>query len=94
MKTAKTKLKDTQNKEVSLKQMLKNVDDDLKREEIIHMLLEQKVSKVIKEEKDDKLKISNKLSQFIGSKKFIHLVITVVAIWLFINLIFIFKILN
>ena len=91
MKTAKTKLKDTQNKEVSLKQMLKNVDDDLKREEIIHMLLEQKVSKVIKEEKDDKLKISNKLSQFIGSKKFIHLVITVVAIWLFINLIFIFN---
>ena len=91
MKTAKTKLKDTQNKEVSLKQMLKNVDDDLKREEIIHMLLEQKVSKVIKEEKDDKLKISNKLSQFIGSKKFIHLVIIVVAIWLFINLIFIFN---
>ncbi len=91
MKTAKTKLKDTQNKDVSLKQMLKNVDDDLKREEIIHMLLEQKVSKVIKEEKDDKLKISNKLSQFIGSKKFIHLVITVVAIWLFINLIFIFN---
>jgi len=91
LKTAKTKLKDTQNKEVSLKQMLKNVDDDLKREEIIHMLLEQKVSKVIKEEKDDKLKISNKLSQFIGSKKFIHLVITVVAIWLFINLIFIFN---
>ena len=91
MKIAKTKLKDTQNKEVSLKQMLKNVDDDLKREEIIHMLLEQKVSKVIKEEKDDKLKISNKLSQFIGSKKFIHLVITVVAIWLFINLIFIFN---
>ena len=91
MKTAKTKLKDTQNKEVSLKQMLKNVDDDLKREEIIHMLLEQKVSKVIKEEKDDKLKISNKLSQFIGSKKFTHLVITVVAIWLFINLIFIFN---
>ena len=33
--------------------MLKNVDDDLKREEIIHMLLEQKVSKVIKEEKPD-----------------------------------------
>jgi hypothetical protein len=91
LKTAKTKLKDTQNKEVSLKQMLKNVDDDLKREEIIHMLLEQKVSKVIKEEKDDKLKISNKLSQFIGSKKFIHLVIIVVAIWLFINLIFIFN---
>ena len=91
MKTAKTKLKDTQNKEVSLKQMLKNVDDDLKREEIIHMLLEQKVSKVIKEEKDDKLKISNKLSQFIGSKKFIHLVIIIVAIWLFINLIFIFN---
>lgn len=91
MKTAKTKLKDTQNKEVSLKQMLKNVDDDLKREEIIHMLLEQKVSKVIKEEKDDKLKISNKLSEFIGSKKFIRLVIIIVAIWLFINLIFIFN---
>ena len=91
MKTAKTKLKDTQNKEVSLKQMLKNVDDDLKREEIIHMLLEQKVSKVIKEEKDEKIKISNKISRFIGSKKFINLVIAVVAIWLFINLIFIFN---
>ena len=91
MKTVKTNSKGVENKEISLKQMLKSVDDDLKREEIIHMLLEQKVSKVIKEEKDDKLKISNKLSQFIGSKKFIHLVITVVAIWLFINLIFIFN---
>ena len=60
MKTAKTKLKDTQNKEVSLKQMLKNVDDDLKREEIIHMLLEQKVSKVIKEEEEEKRKFSYK----------------------------------
>ncbi|ASQ49413.1 hypothetical protein BCB68_09440 [Leptotrichia sp. oral taxon 498] len=71
--------------------MLKSVDDDLKREEIIHMLLEQKVSKVIKEEKDEKIKISNKISRFIGSKKFINLVIAVVAIWLFINLIFIFN---
>ena len=87
MKTVKTKSKSIKNKEISLKQMLKSVDDDLKREEIIHMLLEQKVSKVIKEEKDEKVKIS----RFIGSKKFINLVIAVVAIWLFINLIFIFN---
>lgn len=91
MKTVKTKSKSIKNKEISLKQMLKSVDDDLKREEIIHMLLEQKVSKVIKEEKDEKIKISNKISRFIGSKKFINLVIAVVAIWLFINLIFIFN---
>ena len=91
MKTVKTKSKSVKNKEISLKQMLKSVDDDLKREEIIHMLLEQKVSKVIKEEKDEKVKISNKISRFIGSKKFINLVIAVVAIWLFINLIFIFN---
>lgn len=91
MKTVKTKSKSIENKEISLKQMLKSVDDDLKREEIIHMLLEQKVSKVIKEEKDEKIKISNKISRFIGSKKFINLVIAVVAIWLFINLIFIFN---
>ena len=91
MKTVKTKSKSIENKEISLKQMLKSVDDDLKREEIIHMLLEQKVSKVIKEEKDEKVKISNKISRFIGSKKFINLVIAVVAIWLFINLIFIFN---
>lgn len=91
MKTVKTKSKSIKNKEISLKQMLKSVDDDLKREEIIHMLLEQKVSKVIKEEKDEKVKISNKISRFIGSKKFINLVIAVVAIWLFINLIFIFN---
>lgn len=91
MKTVKTKSKSIENKGISLKQMLKSVDDDLKREEIIHMLLEQKVSKVIKEEKDEKVKISNKISRFIGSKKFINLVIAVVAIWLFINLIFIFN---
>lgn len=91
MKTVKTKSKSIENKEISLKQMLKSVDDDLKREEIIHILLEQKVSKVIKEEKDEKIKISNKISRFIGSKKFINLVIAVVAIWLFINLIFIFN---
>lgn len=91
MKTVKTKSKSIKNKEISLKQMLKSVDDDLKREEIIHMLLEQKVSKVIKEEKDEKIKISNKISRFIGSKKFINLVIAVVTIWLFINLIFIFN---
>lgn len=91
MKTVKTKSKSIKNKEISLKRMLKSVDDDLKREEIIHMLLEQKVSKVIKEEKDEKVKISNKISRFIGSKKFINLVIAVVAIWLFINLIFIFN---
>ena len=30
-------------KEEVLKKMLKNVDDEVKREEIIHMLLEQKV---------------------------------------------------
>jgi len=91
LKTVKTKSKSIKNKEISLKQMLKSVDDDLKREEIIHMLLEQKVSKVIKEEKDEKIKISNKISRFIGSKKFINLVIAVVTIWLFINLIFIFN---
>lgn len=91
LKTVKTKSKSIENKGISLKQMLKSVDDDLKREEIIHMLLEQKVSKVIKEEKDEKIKISNKISRFIGSKKFINLVIAVVAIWLFINLIFIFN---
>ena len=32
-------------KEETLKDMLKEVDDEVKREEIIHMLLEQKVSK-------------------------------------------------
>ena len=37
-------------KEEVLKKMLKNVDDEVKREEIIHMLLEQKVSKIVKEE--------------------------------------------
>lgn len=41
-------------KEEILKKMLKDADDEAKREEIIHMLLEQKVSKVIKEEKIDK----------------------------------------
>lgn len=89
MKTVKTNSKGVENKEVSLKQMLKSVDDDLKREEIIHMLLEQKVSKVIKEEKDEKTKISNRLSKFIGSKKFVSLAVATVAIWLFINLMFI-----
>ena len=47
-------------KEETLKDMLKEVDNETKREEIIHMLLEQKVSKVIKEEEDEKSKFSYK----------------------------------
>ena len=63
MKTVKTKSKSIENKEISLKQMLKSVDDDLKREEIIHILLEQKVSKVIKEEENFKIYWKQKIYQ-------------------------------
>ena len=72
-------------KEKILKKMLKNVDDEVKREEIIHMLLEQKVSKVIKEEENDKKSFSSKLSDFIGSKKIIYLMGTFIFIWIAIN---------
>ena len=51
-------------KEEILKNMLKNVDDEMKREEIIHMLLEQKVSKVIKEEESEKKQFSYKVLNF------------------------------
>ena len=72
-------------KEETLKKMLKDVDDDKKREEIIHMLLEQKVSKIVKEEEKDKKNFSNKLSDFIGSKKIIYSMGIFILIWGIIN---------
>ncbi len=73
-------------KEETLKKMLKEVDDELKREEIIHMLLEQKVSKVIKEEEIDKKKLPYKFSNFVGSREFIVFIIMFVALWVGINI--------
>ena len=64
------------------------MDDEVKREEIIHMLLEQKVSKVIKEEEIDKKKLSYKFSNFVGSRGFIVFMIMFVAIWVGINIVF------
>ena len=75
-------------KEETLKKMLKDVDDDKKREEIIHMLLEQKVSKIVKEEEKDKKNFSNKLSDFIGSKKIIYSMGIFILIWGIINIFF------
>ena len=60
----------------------------MKREEIIHMLLEQKVSKVIKEEEIDKKKLSYKFSNFVGSRGFIVFMIMFIAIWVGINIVF------
>ena len=71
-----------------LRKMLKDVDDDAKREKIIHMLLEQKVSKVIKEEESDKKIFLNKFSNFMGSKKIIYLMGIFIFIWIIINILF------
>ena len=67
------------------------MDDEVKREEIIHMLLEQKVSKVIKEEEIDKKKLSYKFSNFVGNRGFIVFMIMFVAIWVGINIVFLFQ---
>ena len=75
-------------KEETLRKMLKDVDDDAKREKIIHMLLEQKVSKVIKEEEGDKKIFLNKFSNFMGSKKIIYLMGIFIFIWIIINILF------
>ena len=75
-------------KEETLRKMLKDVDDDAKREKIIHMLLEQKVSKVIKEEESDKKIFLNKFSNFMGSKKIIYLMGIFIFIWIIINILF------
>ena len=75
-------------KEETLRKMLKDVDDDAKREKIIHMLLEQKVSKVIKEEESDKKLFLNKFSNFMGSKKIIYLMGIFIFIWIIINILF------
>ena len=72
-------------KEETLKKILRNVDDDAKREEIIHMLLEQKVSKVIKEEENDRKNFSSKLSDLIGSKKIIYVMGIFIFIWIAVN---------
>ena len=75
-------------KEEVLKNMLKNVDDEMKREEIIHMLLEQKVSKVIKEEESEKKQFSYKVLNFVGSGKFIAFMGVFLLAWTLIDVVF------
>ena len=75
-------------KEEVLKNMLKNVDDEMKREEIIHMLLEQKVSKVIKEEESEKKQFSYKVLNFVGSGKFIAFMGIFLLAWTLIDVVF------
>lgn len=75
-------------KEEILKNMLKNVDNEIKREEIIHMLLEQKVSKVIKEEESEKKQFSNKVLNFVGSGKFIALMVVFILVWTLVDVFF------
>ena len=75
-------------KEDVLKNMLKNVDDEIKREEIIHMLLEQKVSKVIKEEESEKEQFSYKVLNLVGSGKFIGFMAIFLLAWTLIDVIF------
>ena len=75
-------------KEEILKNMLKNVDNEIKREEIIHMLLEQKVSKVIKEEESEKKQFSNKVLNFVGSGKFIALMVVFILVWTLVDIFF------
>ena len=75
-------------KEEILKNMLKNVDNEIKREEIIHMLLEQKVSKVIKEEESEKKQFANKVLNFVGSGKFIALMVVFILVWTLVDVFF------
>jgi len=75
-------------KEEILKNMLKNVDNEIKREEIIHMLLEQKVSKVIKEEESEKKQFSDKVLNFVGSGKFIALMVVFILVWTLVDVFF------
>ena len=75
-------------KEEILKNMLKNVDNEIKREEIIHMLLEQKVSKVIKEEESEKKQFSNKVLNFVGSGKFIAFMVVFILVWTLVDIFF------
>ena len=75
-------------KEDVLKNMLKNVDDEMKREEIIHMLLEQKVSKVIKEEESEKKQFSYEVLNFVGSGKFIAFMGIFLLAWTLIDVVF------
>ena len=75
-------------KEEILKNMLKNVDNEIKREEIIHMLLEQKVSKVIKEEESQKKQFSNKVLNFVGSGKFIAFMVVFILVWTLVDVFF------
>ena len=75
-------------KEEVLKNMLKNVDDEMKREEIIHMLLEQKVSKVIEGEESEKKQFSYKVLGFVGSGKFIAFMGIFLLAWTLIDVVF------
>ena len=70
-------------KEETLKDMLKEVDDEVKREEIIHMLLEQK--------EEEKRKFSYKVSNFAGSNRFILFVVIFVSVWIVADVFFFLK---
>jgi len=78
-------------KEETLKDMLKEVDNETKREEIIHMLLEQKVSKVIKEEEDEKSTFSYKALNFAGSARFAASILIFILVWIAVDIFFILK---
>lgn len=76
-------------KEKSLRSMLEDIEkDDKVREIVIRRLLDQKVSKDIKEEKINTIsgKLSNFLTNVIGNKTFILLLSVFIVIWFIYNI--------
>lgn len=76
-------------KEKSLKSILENIERDEKaREIIIRRLLDQKVSKDIKEEESKTIsgKLSNFLANIVGSKTFIFVLTIFVVAWFVYNI--------
>ena len=70
-----------------LKSILEDVDDDLTDEEILHLVLEKKVSRNV-EKKDSYTfgqKAADKLAKFAGSWKIIIIFSLILAVWIVVN---------
>lgn len=73
-------------KEKLLKEILEDVNDDMSDEEIIHLLLDRKVTRKIANSKlTTGQKMADNLAKFAGSWVFIIIFMTILIIWLMYN---------
>lgn len=76
------------NKEI-LKEILDTIQEDLNDEEIIHLLLEKRISSTNQEEESISIKLADLLAKFGGSWWFIISFFILLVIWIIVNITFV-----